>query len=345
MIKPPKLNAGDTIATVSLSWGGPSVFPHRYQTGVRQLQEGFGLQVVEMPNTLKDADWLARNPKARAEDLMQAFADPSIKGIFCTIGGDDSIRTLPFMDLEIIRNNPKIFLGYSDNTISHLVCYNANLVSFYGPSIMGEFAENGGMFPYMIQSLRKTLFSGDPIGEVKAATEGWTVERIDWADPANQDIKRKLNPSNGWKFLQGRGVRRGHLVGGCLEVLDWARGTEFFPEQWQDAILFLETSEEAPPPHVVTRFLRVFAAMGILSHLSGILFGRPGGEISPETFADYDRAILQVVNEEQGLSDLPIITHMDFGHTAPMFVLPYGVQAEIDCENQTFSITENAVTD
>jgi muramoyltetrapeptide carboxypeptidase LdcA involved in peptidoglycan recycling len=276
---------------------------------------------------------------------MQAFADPSIKGIFATIGGDDSIRLLPFLDVNIIRNNPKVFLGYSDTTISHLGCYKAGLVSFYGPSIMAEFAENCGMFPYMVQSLRKTLFSSDRIGEVKAETEGWTVERIDWADPANQQIKRKLNPSTGWKFLQGNGVHRGHLMGGCLEVVDWLRGTEFFPENWQDAILFLETSEEAPPPEMVARTLRVFAAMGLLSRLSGILFGRPGGGVPLKKFEEYDQAILQVVNHEEGLKDVPVITHMDFGHTSPMFVLPYGLQAEIDVESKRFSILENAVTD
>ena len=209
---------------------------------------------------------------------------------------------------------------------------------------MVEFAENGGMFPYVVQSLRKTLFSSDVIGEVKPS-DGWTVERLDWADPANQNTKRKRNPSTGWKFLQGKGMHRGPLIGGCIEVLDWTRGTDIFPDNWQNAILFLETSEEAPPPEMVARTLRVFAAMGILGQLSGILFGRPGGNISPDTFADYDRAILQVVNDEQGLIDLPVITHMDFGHTAPMFVLPYGVQAEIDCENECFSIVENAVTD
>jgi muramoyltetrapeptide carboxypeptidase LdcA involved in peptidoglycan recycling len=344
MLKPPKLHPGDKIATVSLSWGGPSVFPHRYQIGVQQLQQEFGLQVVEMPNTLKEANWLARNPKARADDLMQAFADPSIKGIIATIGGDDSIRLLPFLDLDIIRDNPKIFMGYSDTTISHLVCYKAGLVSFYGACIMVEFAENGGMFPYVVQSLRKTLFSSDVIGEVKPS-DGWTVERLDWADPANQNIKRKLNPATGWKFLQGKGIRRGYLIGGCIEVLDWARGLDIFPENWQDAIFFIETSEEAPPPEMVTRTLRVFAAMGILQQLSGILFGRPGGAVPPEKFADYDLAILKVVNEEQGLTDLPIITHMDFGHTTPQFVLPYGVQAEIDSDNQTFSILENAVSE
>ena len=344
MIKPTKLNPGDKVATVSLSWGGPSVFPHRYQTGVQQLQDEFDLQVVEMPNALKDADWLARNPKARADDLLQAFADPSIHGIFATIGGEDSIRLLPYLDLNIIRDNPKVFIGYSDTIISHLVCYKAGLVTFYGPSIMAEFAENTGMFLYMVESMRKTLFSSAVIGEVNPSAEGWTVERLDWGNPANQQRKRKLNPSTGWKFLQGRGISRGFLVGGCLEVLDWTRGTEIFPENWQNAILFLETSEEAPLPEMVTRVLRVFAAMGILHKLAGILFGRPGGEIPVEKFAEYDRAILQVVTHEEGLSNLPIITHMDFGHTSPMFILPYGVQAEIDCENKRFSIIENAVT-
>ena len=345
MIKPKKLSRGDCIATVSLSWGGPSVYPDRYQMGIQQLQQEFDLQVVEMPNTLKDADWLARNPKARADDLMQAFADPTIKAIFSTIGGDDSIRLLPFIDLKVIRDHPKIFMGYSDATISHLMCYKAGLVSFYGPSVMAEFAENGGMFPYLVQSMRQIIFSGEVVGEIKPNTEGWTVEFLEWGNPENQNRKRKLNPSTGWKFLQGTGVHRGHLIGGCLEVFDWARGTEIFPEQWQNAILFLETSEEAPPPDMVARTLRVFAAMGILHQFSGILFARPGGNVPLEKFEEYDKAILQIVREEEKLTELPIITNMDFGHTSPMFVLPYGLQAEIDCDNQRFSILENAVTD
>ena len=343
MIKPAKLNPGDKVATVSLSWGGPSIFPQRYQAGVQQLQNEFGLQVIEMPNTLKDAGWLAQNPKARADDLMQAFADPSIKGIIATIGGDDSIRLLPFIDFNIIRNNPKIFMGYSDTTISHLMCYKAGLVSFYGPTSMVEFAENGGMFPYVVQSLRKTLFSSDVIGELEPDIEGWTMERLEWGDPSNQSQRRKLTPSNGWKFLQGGGIRQGHLVGGCIEVFDWTRGTELFPDQWKDAILFLETSEDAPPPAFVRYVLRVYAAMGILRQLSGILFGRPYDQ--EDKFEEYDQAILQVARDEEGLTDLPIITRMDFGHTSPMFVLPYGLQAEIDCDKKRFSIIENAVID
>ena len=147
--------------------------------------------------------------------------------------------------------------------------------------------------------------------------------------------------------MQGKGVRQGHLMGGCIEVLDFTRGTDFWPDSaaWKDAILFLETSEEAPPPHLVKYILRSYASMGVLKQLSGILFGRPGGNIPVEKFKEYDDVIYQVVTEEEALSELPIITNMDFGHTDPVFVLPYGVQAEIDCDAQQFRIVENAVVD
>jgi muramoyltetrapeptide carboxypeptidase LdcA involved in peptidoglycan recycling len=347
MIKPQKLQTGDRVATVTLSWGGPGTFPHRYEAGKRQLEEEFGLSVVEMGHTLRDEEWLHRHPQARAQDLMEVFADPSIKAIISTIGGDDSIRLLPFVDLDVIRSNPKVFMGYSDTTITHLVCLKAGLVSFYGPSIMAGFGENAGLFPYMVDSVRRTLFSSAPIGRVQPNADGWTVEMLDWADPENQLRKRKLCPPTGWRFLQGQGVRQGRLIGGCVEVLDWLRGTDYWPdaETWQGAILFLETSEEAPPPSTLKYMLRTFAAMGILGGLSGILFGRPGGQVPPERFDEYDEVLRQVVTEEEGLGDLPIVTHMDFGHTDPMFVLPYGVRAEIDCDAQQFTILENAVTD
>ena len=103
MIKPPKLQPGDKVAAISLSWGGPGTFPHRYQAGKHQLQATFGVQVVETRHALRDAEWLWRNPPARAADLMEAFADSSIKAIIATIGGDDEIRTLPFVDLDVIR--------------------------------------------------------------------------------------------------------------------------------------------------------------------------------------------------------------------------------------------------
>ena len=136
-------------------------------------------------------------------------------------------------------------------------------------------------------------------------------------------------------------------MGGCFEVLDWLRGTDIWPApgEWDGAILFLETSEDAPTPENVRFGLRALGALGVLDRIAGLLFGRPGGPVPPEKFAEYDRAILQVVREEQGLIELPVVTRMDFGHSDPMFVLPYGVQAEIDCEKRKFSILENAVVE
>ena len=212
---------------------------------------------------------------------------------------------------------------------------------------MAGFGENGGLFPYMTDSVQRTLFSSAPIGTIEPNSDGWTVEFLDWAEAENQSQRRKLTAADGWNYLQGEGVRCGHLIGGCLEVLDWLRGTEIWPssEVWRDAILFLETSEEAPTPTRVLRILRALAAMGILRRLSGILVGRPGGQVPPEKFGEYEEVILQVVAGEEGLTDLPIITRMDFGHTDPMFVLPYGIEAEIDCDRRQFAILEGAVVD
>jgi muramoyltetrapeptide carboxypeptidase LdcA involved in peptidoglycan recycling len=345
MLKPRRLTPGDRVAAISTSWGGPGAFLDRYQIGKRQCEAEFGVHVVETPHALRDPEWLQRNPQARADDLMDAFRDPSIAGIISTIGGDDSIRLLPYLDFDVIAAHPKVLLGYSDTTVSHLACFRAGLVSFYGPSFMAGFAENGGMFPYMVNAVRRACFSADPIGRIDPAPEGWTVEHLPWADPANQQRRRRMHVPSPWRFLQGTRVAEGVLFGGCVEVLEQLRGTAVWPDTsaLRGAILFLETSEEAPPPSVVVRALRSYASMGILHTLSGLLFGRPGGAaLPPARFAEYDAAILQVVVEEEGLHELPIVTHMDFGHTDPMCVLPYGVRARIDPRAQTVEIIEAA---
>ncbi|HET6846620.1 MAG TPA: S66 peptidase family protein, partial [Anaerolineales bacterium] len=255
-------------------------------------------------------------------------------------------RMLPHLDLRVISSNPKIFMGMSDTTVSHAACFKAGLSSFYGPGIMQAFAENCGMFPYVVDSIRRSLFSTGPIGNVSPDSSGWTVEFLDWADPANQNRKRQLNPSENWRWIQGEGVHRGPLLGGCIEVLDWLRGTDVWPDSaaWAGAMLFIETSEEAVPPLAVLRILRSFGAMGILQQLSGILFGRPGGPVDPTRFAEYDEAVIEALHE-WGRADLPVVSRMDFGHTDPVFILPYGAQAEIDCEGQRFTILDPGVAE
>ncbi|MFN0179594.1 MAG: hypothetical protein ACKVZ0_12420 [Gemmatimonadales bacterium] len=130
-------------------------------------------------------------------------------------------------------------------------------------------------------------------------------------------------------------------------MLSWLRGTSVWPTEdaFRGAILFVETSEEGPPPQLVARELRTLAAMGILQLLSGLLVGRPGGGVPVPQFDEYDQAVLEVVHGEAGLRDLAVVTQMDFGHTDPMFVLPYGVLARIDPAAQTFEILESGVVD
>lgn len=339
--KPNKLQPGDKVATVSPSWGGAGDEPirWRYEQGVQRLKDVFGLEVVAMPNSLKGSDYLYAHPEARAEDLMTAFADKSIKGIIANIGGEESIRLLPYIDFETIRENPKIFMGYSDVTIAHLFCHKAGLSSFYGPAILTDFAENIEMHPYTVKSIQQTLFSNEKIGEIKPAME-WTSEFLEW-DIANKDTQRKMQPNSAYEVLQGTGVVQGRLIGGCMDVLEFAKSTALWPEEsyWDDSILFFETSEEKPKPDLIKYWLRNYAAQGILQKTNGILFAKPYDEMY---YTEYKEAI-RTVMQEYGLADLPILYNMNFGHTEPKFILPYGAQTEIDCDEASFSIIEKAV--
>ena len=342
--RPKRLRHGDTLAIVSPSWGGPGAFPQRYAAGKRQLEEAFGVTVVAMPHALAAPDWVSANPQARAQDLMDAFADPGIDGIIASIGGEDSVRLIPHLDLDVIRANPKVFLGFSDTTALHLACWCAGLGSFYGPSLMAGIAENGGMHRYTSQGLRKALFESAPIGLVAENAEGWTAQRLDWADPQLQAQRRRMHPAEPARMLQGRGTARGHLLGGCADVLEMLKGTPWWPpgEHWDGAILFLETSEEAPPAGVVRRWLRNYGAAGILQRLSGVLIGRPDPGNDQEYRQGLEHAVVAAL-AEYGLAALPVLSGLDFGHTQPMLTLPYGARAEIDCDTARLTITEAGV--
>ncbi len=341
LIIPKGLAEGDKVAVVSLSWGGAGDLPHRYATGKKRLEEVFRLKVIETEHALKSSQWIYEHPEARAADLMNAFQDPSVKAVITTIGGDDSIRLLPYIDLEVIRSNPKIFLGFSDSTVTHFMCLKAGLGSFYGTSLLVGFAENVQMHEYQIQDIRNTLFSPGNAGQILPNAEGWTTEYLDWFDPSLQNMKRKLTPSSGWSFIRGNSIARGRLIGGCMEVLEMLKGTDLWPdrETWKDSILFFETSEEKPRPEYVRFWLRNYAATGILRQANGIIFGRPYDDLYAQ---EYETELLKVLDEE-GLHDLPVISRMDFGHTCPAFTIPYGRLAEINCADKTFSVLESGV--
>jgi len=341
LIKPNKLSKGDKVATVSLSWGGTGddELLWRYNLGEKRLQEEFGLEVVEMTNTLKGSEYLYNHPEKRAEDLMEAFKDNTIKAIFSCIGGDESIRMLPYINFDVIRNNPKVFIGYSDTTITHFMCLKAGISSFYGASVLAEFAENIEIFDYTKESVEKVLFKDNLIGEISPC-DYWTSERLAWEE-INKDIPKKLNKNNGYELLQGSGKVQGRLIGGCIEVLEMMKGTILWNiEDFEDSILFFETSEEMPEPKYVEYWLRNYGSQGILQKASGIIWGKP---YNNKYYEEYKEVIKTVIQDELKLTELIILYNMNFGHTEPMTCLPYGALSEIDCDKKTFTILEAGV--
>lgn len=336
MVVPKKLKKGDTVAIVSLSsgMGGEKEFYHRYLIGKERLEKIFGLNVVTMPNALKGIQYLYEHPEARAEDLMNAFKDKKIKAIFTMIGGDDSIRIIPYVDNEIIKNNPKILIGYSDTTVTHMLMYKNGITSYYGPSLLSEIAENGSMHKYTQKYLESVLFSNDNL--IIESSQEWTNDRIDWTDQTkDNDFRKMVKESHGYEVLNGSGVFQGKLLGGCLDVMNMIIGTIIWPDvnEWENKILFIETSEAKPSPNDVLYFFRHLIALGIVSKLNGIIIGKPKGEVYYE---EYKKVILKLI-KEQNLT-LPILYNVNFGHTAPMCIIPYGLNAVVNLDEKKIII-------
>lgn len=339
MIKPNSLKKGDRIAALSLSSGmaGDKDILWRYEQGKKQLEE-MGFKVVEYPLTLAGSDIVYHNPKKRADDFHQALLDKRIKGIIATIGGIESYRLFEFVDLEVIKNNPKIFIGYSDATSVHQMFQQAGVVSFYGPAILTDFAENGGVFDFTREVFEEVLIKNNANYTYPHRKE-WTSEFLAW-DFSNKDKRRKLQVNEELIVLQGSQKISGKLMGGCLEVLSMLRGTELYPkkELFQEAILLLETSELTPEPSFVEIELRTMGVMGNLQLINGIVFGKP---MDNKYFDEYQEVILKVL-KEFNLKNLPVFYSASFGHTEPKWTLPLGVLAEMDLENKTLKILEKA---
>lgn len=342
MLKPARLAVGDTVAIVSPSWGGPSIFPRIYESGLEALAN-LGLKIEEFPTARADDRFLFDNPRARAKDINDAFADKEVKAIFATIGGDDSIRILPFLDPLIIRKNPKILMGYSDTTTLLTYINQMGLVTFNGPSVMAGFSQTGSLPKSFVEHIQAMFFSPQESYEYESYglyCDGYP----DWRNPENIGKTNELKQNDGWHFLQGSGVASGELYGGSIEVLEILNGTDYWANRdfWKGKVLFLETSEDQPPVQRVRRMLRNYGMQGIFDQVSAVLFGRPR-DYTDDAKVDFDRMVVEVIKGEFGNENIPVVSNMDFGHTDPQFILPLGVRSEIDCEARTFRLLESPV--
>jgi muramoyltetrapeptide carboxypeptidase LdcA involved in peptidoglycan recycling len=198
-----------------------------------------------------------------------------------------------------------------------------------------DFAEHPHMFAYTQDYFLKAVSDAGAIGAVEPSA-WWTEEILDWDEKEDLVRARRTNPSKGWTWLQP-GTAEGFLIGGCLESLQHLRGTRFWPE-WNGTIFFFETSEEKPSPADVDAILMDYKNMGVLAKISGLIVGRP------MHYSDEEKQQLrEVILERTGPFEFPVITDMDFGHTAPQFTLPLGCLARIVSTSRRFEILESAV--
>lgn len=334
-MKAPALRPGDTIGVIAPSWCGPATFPHRVERGAAYL-ESLGYRVVVAPHAYGRRGYVSGTPEERVADIHALVADRAVRVIVSAIGGNHTCHLLPLLDWDLIRRNPKIFIGYSDMTVLNLAVHaRTGLVTFNGPHLMTDLGEYPAPYPYTVEYLRRALTTPEPIGAITPAAE-WTEEFQDWA--ARDDLRRprELRPSPGWTWLKG-GCTEGWLVGGCFESMEHLRGTPYWPDMG-GAILFVETAEDAPGPDWVDAVLQDYENMGVLGGLRGLLVGRPLG------YTDEQKEQLRaVVLERTARYDFPIVTDMDFGHTAPQFTLPNGCRARIDTAEESFVVTEASV--
>ena len=332
------------VAIVSLSRGilGEPFMQFEVEIGLRRLEE-LGLDVKFMPHALKGLEYVQAHPEKRAEDLLQAFRDPDIDMILCAIGGDDTYRLLPYLFehnelAEAVTD--KVFLGFSDTTVNHLMLHKLGLRSFYGQSFLSDVCELAPeMLPYTRSYFEELITTGG-VSEVRPSGV-WYEARTRFT-PDQIGTVPVAHPDRGFELLQGSPVFSGKILGGCIDTLyDFFNADRYadmpalcrkyglFPsrEDWKGRILLLESSEEKPSPEKYRRALAYFRDAGVFDGVSGVLVGKPMDEVNDR---EYRRALVEVIDRPE----LPIVCNLNIGHAAPRCILPLGVEAHVDVNAQ-----------
>lgn len=332
------------IAIVSLSQGtiGEDFVQHEVKLGVQRLKD-FGLNVRFTPHALKGIDYVRNHPAERAADLLEALRDPEIDMILCAIGGDDTYRLLPYLfDHGELAGavSDKIFLGFSDTTINHLMFHKVGMRTFYGQSFLADVCEmEKDMLPYTKQYFGELLRTGT-IREVKPSST-WYESRADFG-PEQLGVPLSSHADHGFELLQGRPVFSGEILGGCIDSLydifngeryadmpPLCRQYELFPrlEDWAGKILLLESSEEKMSPAKYRQALLYLKETGIFDAVSGVIAGKP----MDNTYAlEYQKALTEVIDQP----GLPVVCNLNIGHAQPRCILPFGVSATVDVDRQ-----------
>lgn len=301
LTKPNALQQGDTVA---LTAPAGIVYEEEEFNRMRNVLESIGFKVVFGDYIREKHGYLAGTDRQRAEDLNRFFSDPEVRGIVAVRGGWGSARILPLLDFDLIRANPKIYCGFSDNTTLHLALLRyAELVSFHGPNGNSDWTD------LTIQNFKSVLMSGDK-----------TVYR------SNSEVST-LVP----------GMAEGRLIGGNLSILTTSLGTPYQPNT-EGAILFIE--DIAEEPYKVDRMLTHLGQAGMLDGIRGFIFGRCTNCPEPSS-ADF--TLKNILLHHIRPLGVPAIMGADIGHDPHNFTIPMGLQALLDATGGVFMLQEPAV--
>lgn len=336
VIKPQMIRPGDTIRVISPSWFGGETFVPRANRGA-ELLESLGFRVETGKHAFANRGHVSGTVEERLHDLHAAFADPKVKMVLATIGGTHAADLLPHIDFELIRKNPKIFMGFSDNTILHTAFrVECNLATLYGPGLLTDWAEHPQMPAEALESAMHLMTSTEPLGSIPQPS-WWTDEFLDWEAGEDTRRRRERHENSGWIWIR-KGHAAGFTIGGCLETMQHLRDTRWWPD-FTGAILCIETSEECPSPEAFDIMLGDYARMGVLNQIAGLLVARPYG-FDTEEHARF----LQYLTERTAPYSFPVVANMDFGHTTPMVTMPLGISVTIDGSVERITITQPFAT-
>ncbi|MGP5593271.1 S66 family peptidase [Corynebacterium flavescens] len=316
-ISPAPLTPGSRIRvvapSVSLSFVEHRKLGHYLSHLATTRLENLGLEVTFGAH-VRESDEFSTSPiRSRVSDLHEAFADPSVDGIMSVMGGFNSNELLPYLDFDLIADNPKFLCGYSDITaLQNAIFAQTDLITYSGPHWSSFGMRDHSEITR--RSFEHAAFGTEPI--VWEPSTWFTDDQ--WF--VAQD-NRPTQPSSGWWIVQ-EGEAEGIAVGSNLSTFALLNGTEYRPEL-RDRVLFVEVTHSAG--------IREFRRM-----LESVL-QQPGGDESAalvigrfqvESDVNHEEVDATVASIPQ-LRDIPVIANADFGHTNPQLTFPIGGRAQI----------------
>ncbi|MFN2603812.1 MAG: LD-carboxypeptidase [Gemmatimonadaceae bacterium] len=292
LIRPPAIAKGEAIGVVAPSYS-PREGP--LERGVKALKRA-GYEVILDPDIAQLRRFQRQEDERRASNFMGMWLDPRIKAVIGGTGGYGAVRMLPYLEPEIFRNNPKIFVGYSDITALHLwLMRQANLRVFHGPTV-------DDLIPIARDPTTSSLLT--------AITTPRPAARL------GRDIARAVRP----------GRATGRLTGGNLSMVQQTIGTPYEIDT-RGAILFLEETHD--PMSVADERLVHLRAAGLLRDVKGIVFGQLSLDRSEED--EFENFLLDLLAD----LDVPILMDFPAGHEVPNLSLPLGTEVELVVDQQT----------